>query len=313
MTAEANINLKEDIFMTAEEQEKFNSSIVMEPFDPTPVKNKFLDIQYGTLPEQLLDLYLPEKGDGPYPVLFDVHGGGWMLGSKRESFIAKKMDMLNRGYAVIAMDYRLLPETHFPENLYDVKTAVRWTRAHAEKYNLDPERFTMIGDSAGGHLTLMMAFTADRPEYAGYQYGWEDYSDSVQAACDMFGPSVMDSRARYCYRESGVKRAAFGEGFTIEDIMADCFGHEDNLLKLISPLELIHKNIPPLLIMQGHDDAIVPYQNSTLVYERICKVCGEGRAELLMYDDYNHEDPRFYIGESLCDTLEEFFGKHLSH
>ena len=314
MTAAENIALNEDIFMTAEEQAEFFGSIVMEPFDPTPFKNTVLDIQYGTLPEQILDLYLPEEGDGPFPVLFDVHGGGWMLGNRRESYIAKKMDMLNRGYAVIAMDYRLWPEVLFPENLYDVKTAVRWARAHAQEYNLDPERFTMVGDSAGGHLTLMVAFTADRPEYAGYQYGWEGYSDAVQAACDMFGPSVMDSRAANFYKESGVKRITFGEGpATIEGIMAECFGREDNLLKLISPLELVHKDIPPLLILQGHDDGMVPYQNSTLVYDRICKVCGEGRAELQLYDDYNHEDPRFYEGERLCDTLEEFFGKHLPH
>ena len=299
-----------DVYLTAEEQAALMTKIMPSVYDPTPVRNKVLDIQYGTLPEQKLDLYLPEEGDGPFPVIFDVHGGGWMLGSKREGFVEHKIAALEKGYAVIAPDYRLFPGAIFPENLYDVKTAVRWARAHASEYHLDPDHFFMVGDSAGAHLTLMMAFTADRPEYAGYQYGWPEYSDAIQAACDMFGPTVLDDRCRNFYSESGVKRAVFGEGgLLLEDIIGMVFGTNDNLLKLISPLELVHRDIPPVLILQGREDSIVAWQHSQLLYDRICACCGEGHSELHIYEGYNHEDAGFYEDGKLCAMLVEFFGR----
>ena len=85
-----------DVYLTAEEQAALMTKIMPSVYDPTPVRNKVLDIQYGTLPEQKLDLYLPEEGDGPFPVIFDVHGGGWMLGSKREGFVEHKIAALEK-------------------------------------------------------------------------------------------------------------------------------------------------------------------------------------------------------------------------
>ena len=159
-------------------------------YDPSKLKRKFLDIQYGTLPEQILDVYLPDEGEGPFPLIIYVHGGGWSMGNRREGALDCIIGALKCGYAILTLDYRLVPKVVFPEFLYDVKTAVRWARAHAVQYGFDPARFGMVGDSAGGHLTLMMGFTANHPELEGEQYGWAGYSSEVQAIIDMYGPAV---------------------------------------------------------------------------------------------------------------------------
>lgn len=296
-------------YLSASDQAEFEKMIGPRIFDVNTVTNKYLDIQYGTLPEQKLDLYLPDHAEGPYPVLFDVHGGGWCLGTKREGFLEYLIDAIYSGYAVISPDYRLAPGVKFPENLFDIKTAVRWARAHAEVYGLDPEKFGMIGDSAGGHLTLMTGFTAGHPEYAGLQYGWADYSDEVQAICDMFGPSILDDFSDTFFQESGIPRAVFGDGSM--DMIKMAFGTDRNLLKVVSPISYVSKSIPPTLIMQGKMDGVVAYQHSEYLYKRIVEVCGEGKAELLMYEDYNHEDYGFYADGALCKTVIPFFDKYL--
>ena len=114
--------------------------------DPTTVPNRLLDVRYGTLETQLLDLYYPDSGEGPFPLVFYVHGGGWILGGRRDSSIRCILpEALARGIAVASVEYRLAPKTRFPENLYDVKTAIRWARANAAAYRLDPERFGVVG------------------------------------------------------------------------------------------------------------------------------------------------------------------------
>ena len=151
------------VYMTQEEILAFAKMGAPTEFDRSGVKNCHMDIQYGTLPEQILDLYLPETGDGPFPTMVYVHGGGWSMGTKTEGFLGGAIGLLEKGYAVISINYRLVPKTRFPEFIFDSKTAVRWARAHAEEYKLDPSRFAMAGDSAGGHIALMMGFTAGRP------------------------------------------------------------------------------------------------------------------------------------------------------
>ena len=279
-------------------------------FDVTSVKNRIADIRYGTLPEQLLDVYVPEDTKGPLPVIFYVHGGGWMMGSKTLAFLDGIIGLIEHGYAVISVDYRLAPKTTFPEFLFDVKTAVRWARANAAEYGFDPERFGMAGDSAGGHIALMMGFTADRPEYAGESYGWKGVSDGLQAICDMYGPSILAESAAQYYRESGVARSPV-DVLDRASTYKRTFGtNNTNLLRLISPISLVHKDIPPVLIMHGVKDGVVPFQHSTLLDEKIKEVCGEGRSRLILYDDRNHADQGFNTKQN-SDTLAGFFDCYL--
>ena len=297
-------------YMTAEEAASVFKGLGPTAFDPATVNNRKLDIQYGSLPEHLLDLYLPDEGTKPYPVMFYVHGGGWMMGSKTMAFLNGVIGLIEHGYAVISVDYRLAPKTTFPEFLFDVKTAVRWARANAEEFGFDSGRFAMAGDSAGGHIALMMGFTADRPEYAGYDYGWQGYSDGLQAICDMYGPSILDIPLETFYKESGIprlsrpvsgRRDAFETAFATKNM---------NLLKLISPISHVHKDTPPVLILHGVKDGVVPYQHSTLLDAKIKEICGDSRSELVLYEDRNHADSNFNTKEN-SEIIAAFLSRYM--
>ena len=298
------------VYMTEEEVKKLFTMLVPAEFNSSSVKNRALDVQYGKLPEQKIDIYMPENGDGPYPVVFYVHGGGWTMGTKTMGFLSGVIGLIEHGYAVISVDYRLAPKTTFPEFIFDVKTAVRWARAHAGEYGFDAAHFGMAGDSAGGHITLMLGFTAGRPEYAGEEYGWPGFPDGLQAICDMYGPSILAEPMAKFYSESGVARLS-REAADKPNMYELAFGTGDtNLLRLISPITLVHKDIPPVLIMHGVKDGVVPYQHSVLLDKRIKEVCGESRSELIMYDDRNHADHAFNTVEN-SDALAGFFDHYL--
>lgn len=275
-------------------------------YDPSKLKRKFLDIQYGTLPEQILDIYLPDEGEGPFPLIIYVHGGGWSMGNRREGALDCIIGALNCGYAILTLDYRLVPKVVFPEFLYDVKTAVRWARAHAAQYGFDPARFGMVGDSAGGHLSLMVGFTANHPEYEGEQYGWAGYSSEVQAIIDMYGPAVLDGDANAWLAENGLPpRPA-----TSSDAMSRTFTADKNMLRLISPISYVHRNIPPTMIQQGGSDPVVPKQHSILTAKRIEEVCGKARVDLRIYPERTHSDHAFMTEEN-CKEAVEFFDRYL--
>ena len=282
-------------------------------FDPSFIPRRFEDVPYGPLPEQKLDLYLPSEGEGPWPLIIYIHGGGWCLGSKKQCALECIIDALNCGYAIMSVDYRLAPQTKFPEFLFDVKTAVRWARANAAKYGFDPDRFAAMGDSAGGHLSLMIGFTEGRPEYEGEKYGWAGVSSGVQAVVDMYGPAVLDGDKNAWLAESGLEHATFmglGSGNSPFDRMMDYITPDHDLLGIVSPISYVHPDIPPVLIMQGEIDPIVPKQHSTLLAERIDTVCGPGRAELLLYPERSHADYAF-MNDSTAKTVIEFLDKYL--
>ena len=126
-----------------------------------------LDAVGDGITEHKLDLFLPtNQGSGPFPVVIWVHGGGWKGGDKSDigraediQMVQTKQVLLDHGYAVAAPNYHLLPNTRFPQPMQDVSAAVRYLRAHASEFGLDPQRFALMGDSAGGHLAAMTAMT----------------------------------------------------------------------------------------------------------------------------------------------------------
>ena len=280
-------------------------------FDPETVTRRILDVQYGTLPEQLLDVYYPEEGTGPWPLLIYIHGGGWTIGNKRESAL-DFLPILRRGYAVISVDYRLAPGVKFPEFMFDVKTAVRWARANAEQYGFDPERFAAAGDSAGGQLSLMLAFSDRHPECEGEQFGCAGVSSRVQAVVDIYGPTMLEADNSAWVKEAGApmlpSEADSSRGPL--DVMMQAFTSDPDMLPFISPMAYVHPEIPPVLILQGEMDSIVPKQHSILLAERIAALCGPDRAELKLYPDRVHSD-RDFLGAETSETVAAFLDRHL--
>ena len=158
--------------------------------------------------ELKLDMARPE-GDGPFPAIVFIHGGGWYQGS-RQGYRGAIEDAAKRGYVAITISYRLMQfdesqkETTtatpiFPAQIHDAKAAVRWLRANAKNYHVDPDRIGVTGASAGGHLSLLVGLTDPAANLEG-DSGSPDQSSRVQAVVNVFGPTDM----AFCYEKSSV-------------------------------------------------------------------------------------------------------------
>ncbi len=195
---------------------------------------------------QKMDVYFPEAG-GPWPLLVYVHGGAWMRGDKSEA-AGFARGMTAQGYLVVSLNYRLYPAGRFPAMIQDVKCAVRSLRAQAGEYNLDPNRIGAIGVSAGGHLVALLG-TAD--ESAGWDVGESlDQSSRVQAVVAMAPPTDLT------------------RNFPNADMELMRQTGEVNLAEA-SPINHVTTDDPPILLIHGDRDSVVPYEQSQLMYERL--------------------------------------------
>ena len=150
--------------------------------DDEMMVREYRDLKYDTMSEsQTLDLFLPKTGEGPYPLVFFIHGGGWYSGDKTDGQEAPWMKLLDRGYAVASVNYRLSGEASHPAGITDCKTALRYLKAHAGEYGIDPDRVASAGDSSGGHYALMMAVTMERPEFEDLSRGYTEFINSLAA------------------------------------------------------------------------------------------------------------------------------------
>ncbi len=123
---------------------------------PPSIKNKFTDIAYATKSEtQKLDIYLPNEGKGPFPVIIAFHGEGFFEGTKSKEYTAHMLHGLNQGYTVVTVDYRLSSEAKFPTAINDAKVAIRFSKVNAFQYNLNPDKIALWGSSVGGNLAVL--------------------------------------------------------------------------------------------------------------------------------------------------------------
>jgi acetyl esterase/lipase len=181
---------------------------------------------------QQLDLYLPKNyqtATQPFPLIIVIHGGGWIGGSKDSAkFVEWSRFFAENGYAVASINYRLRPKFLLPTQIIDSKSAVRWLRANAKKYNLDAEHFGAIGSSAGGHLVSSLGTSAHVKEFD--QGENLDQSGTIQAVVDFCGPSdFLTFRA-----DTKTAKGLFGENTDNPDI-----------IKKTSPLHTVTKNAAP--------------------------------------------------------------------
>nr|AHF25898.1 esterase/lipase [uncultured bacterium Contigcl_1539] len=279
--------------------------------DVSDIKRKYLDVPYaGTEnPNQMMDIFLPEEGDGPFPALIQFHGGAFVGGHKRDSQCVYLFNGLLRGYAVINVNYRLIDEVIFPYPVYDTKAAIRFLRANAEKYCLDPTRFAVSGDSAGAYFAAMLGTSAGVEALEDRSMGAPDEDSSVQAVIGMFGLYDLILASQFTEdappMPSGVKIPNFADLFA----GVNC-REAKGIASFASPVSYVSKNCPPVLIQAGMEDEVVPYKSSVEFVERINAVCGEGRAVLQSIPGGKHGDPAYEseeYEESRFDFLDRVF------
>ncbi len=214
------------------------------------------DITYCTVDgvELKMDLYFPESMDGLWPVAVYVHGGAWQAGDKTGGAGFREVpELVEHGYLVASINYRLAPRYRFPAQIEDVKCAIRHLRAHAASYNLDPQRIGAWGSSAGGHLVALLGVTDPNDGLEG-QGGYPEQSSRVRAVVDLFGPADI---------RFGTDAVA-----TLERV----FGTSDTsapILEMASPVIYASADDPPFLILHGTEDPVVPPEHSQALYEAL--------------------------------------------
>jgi acetyl esterase/lipase len=251
-----------------------------------------------------LDLARPKDGDGPFPGIVFIHGGGWS-GGNRHAFRGKMEEAARRGYVAATISYRLTqpdketgtPKEPFPAQIHDCKAAIRWLRANAGDYKLDRERVGVTGASAGGHLSLLIGLSTREDGLEGDQ-GNLSHSSRVQAVVNIFGPTDL---AR-CYETS-----PGAVGF----LKALCNGTPESAASSYragSPVVYVTADDPPVLTLHGDKDALVPPEQARILDERMTSA--GAKHELKILKDQGHG----FNGDAAKeadDAAWSFFEKHL--
>lgn len=208
----------------------------------------------------VLDVYRPAGGCANAPVLLQIHGGGWMLGNKHEQALPLIYHLAQRGWVVVTPNYRLSPKARFPDHLVDCKRALAWVRRNITAYGGDPDFVAVTGGSAGGHLTALVALTAND---ARLQPGFVEVDTSVAAAVPFYG--VYDFTDRYGLKASGDAMVRW-----LEKTVMPCSPSTDpGLWDLASPIAQVRPDAPPFFILHGTHDSLASVDEARHFAERL--------------------------------------------
>lgn len=313
----------------------------VKPLCPPEQPPRYEDVVYGTVsldngqPYTLkLDIYQSPSQTEPGPCIVYYFGGGWMWGeykqvTQKAVYCRDLVNMTKDGCTVICPDYRLASQAVFPACIHDAKAVIRFLKAHGTEYHIDPERIGVLGNSAGGHLAAMVAFSSDCPQLEGDVGGNLEYSSKVKAACLFYAPSDLVENLRTNAKQLdsspkdltgteienvGNDSAAIipalivgytGKGRTLEKLGRilekgdenDPDWHYIDLLKQCSPIHYVKKNSPPVCIFHGGQDPIVPPDQSESLYKALVQAGAD--ATYISYSLGGH-------GPSMGTQIDEF-------
>jgi len=258
--------------------------VEVEGFDPSPAWNywwrlaiavplrwrairRIRNIDYwgDGISRHRLDILEPRGGPPrPGPVLVYIHGGGWVIGDKRQQGIPMMHELIQRGWVCVAINYRLSPKATWPDHIVDCKRAVAWVRAHIAEYGGDPEFIAISGGSAGGHLSSLLALTPNEPEW---QPGFEDADTSVDACIPYYGVYDMTG--------DPAGSGAFGPGMLElleRHVMKLPFESNREVFVQASPTDRVSSSAPPMMVFQGVNDTLVSVEVARSFVARLREV-----------------------------------------
>lgn len=278
-------------------------------------KNAYFDIPYGNVSDaQKLDVFLPETQSGPYPVIISIHGGAFKMGDKRNGeMIEPMLPGLDKGYAVIGVNYRLSGEVKFPDAVRDIKRAIRFIKANSEKYNLDKERIIVWGGSAGGYFTLMSTVFTELEYFDDLSDPNINISSSIKGAIAWFPPVNFLTMDKHL-EESGLLRKSPDHNADNSPESLFIGGpilENPEKVKIANPESYITENLSPLYIQHGRMDKIVPYQQSKEFYEKAEKIT-KNKIIFEVIEEADHGDSKFETQENLnkmFNFIEEVINK----
>jgi acetyl esterase/lipase len=247
------------------------------------------------------DLAYPKHASAPTPAIIHIHGGGWIGGDYHDGRLTH---WAHEGYFAASIEYRLSNVAKWPAQIQDCKCAVRWLRANAAKYNVDPNRIGVIGESAGGHLVDCLGTMADVKAYEG-DGGYPGVSSAVQAVVDFFGPTDFITPDIYSDEAKRLTMGLFG-------VPRD---QDEALWKSGSPVFYVAANDPPFLLVHGDADPLVPLAQSQVFAAALAKA-GVPHQLLIVKNGVHglgpqpgtQIDPGWPV---IGKTVEDFFAKFL--
>lgn len=259
------------------------------------------DVEYAVVDGHrlLLDLYVPTKIKQPRLIVW-VHGGAWRSGSKARVPLA---ELVNHGFAIASVDYRLSPVARFPAQIHDCKAAIRFLRAMQNRFGYDASKVGIAGSSAGGHLVALIGVTNGHRELEGSVGGHLDQSSDVQAIADYYGPTNFLT----------ILQQSTPHGLSVRVPALDLLlgagpAKKRELARLASPVFHVDADDPPLLMIHGDQDPQVPINQSHELHGRYKTVKRPVHFEVI--HDGKHGGPGFFDGAAL-QLAREFFDREL--
>ncbi len=278
------------------------------------IKRKWLDVAYATIsPAQKLDIYLPDGGDGPFPVIVSIHGGAFKVGDKADGQVTPMLEGLKRGYAVVSINYRLSGEAIFPVQIFDVKAAIRWIRANAKEYKFNPEKMAAWGGSAGGNLSALLGTSGNVKELEDLTMGNPSQSSRIQAVVDWFGPTdflKMDEQLK----ASGVKNPQMHSlpNSPESELIGKNLGDAPELVQKANPETYITPDDPPFFIQHGRIDHLVPFQQSENLATKLTSAIGKDKVNFEILENNDHGGPGFTTKKNI-NKVFTFLDQYLKH
>jgi acetyl esterase/lipase len=269
-----------------------NASAQTSPKIPDDVEF-FRDVEFGTGGGRPLRLHLARPKlphDAPLPVVVWIHGGGWTGGS-RDGGIGHCVMWARRGYVGVAIEYRFSGEAKFPAQIEDCKCAIRFLRAKAKDYHLDPDRIGVAGHSAGGHLAAILGTSSAIKQLEGTG-GWADFSSRVQAVCDASGPADFVTWGDKAHP-------------AVKGLLGGLVSEKPELAALASPVTHASKSSSPFLIIHGDEDDVVPVAEGKAMHAALQKAGAD--STLLILPGVKHHP----YGTEMSTAMEQFFDRHL--
>lgn len=239
-----------------------------------------------------LDLIYPEEPEKVYSCIVWICGGAWLTMDK-SAHLPYLAELARSGFVVASVEYRTSNEAIYPAQIVDVKAAIRYLRAHSERYRINPERFGVMGESAGGYLAAMAAL-ADDPAFDEGDY--LEYSSKVQAACPWYPPTDVTGFPYPSPLESASSRESLMLGMNV-------MLHQEEALKAC-PVSYVSKDAPPFMIIHGMNDHTVPFSQGEILHDKLeaagCDV------KLIAIEDADHADRQFFQKE-IWERITKFF------
>ena len=221
-----------------------------------------------------MNMARPKAGDGPFPCVVCIHGGGFRAGS-REGYNGLCIKLAQKGYVAVTVSYRLAPKYPFPAAIHDTKAAVRWVRANAAKYKIDPDRIGVTGGSAGGHLAQFLGVTGDVKEFEG-DGGNPTQSSKVKCVVNVYGPSDFTK--------------SYGKSVDAAEVLPLFLGGNLDTARqkhiYASPLYWVTPSAAPTLCIHGTDDKYVAHEQAVWIVDKL-KAAGV-EADLLTLEGAGH-------------------------